>query len=174
MEHMGSTPPAAGRPPRVSVIGAGTCGPAVAAQAFELGQGLAAMGITVVTGGLAGVMEAVSKGARSVGGRTIGILPGERLEDANPYVEEPIATGIGHMRNAMVVMNGHMVVAVAGEWGTFSELALAKKMGKVVVAMGKWSTVPDVVEAHDAGHAVTVVHQHLVQAFPHLVLPQSR
>lgn len=174
MDPSYNTTPFADPAPRVSVIGAGACGLEVAAQAFELGQGLAAMGVTVVTGGLGGVMEAVCKGARSQGGRTIGILPGERLEDANPYVETAIATGIGHMRNAMVVMNGHMAIAVAGEWGTFSELAFAKKMGKVVVAMGKWSIVPDILSAQNAGHAVALAHRHLVRSFPQLPPPQVR
>lgn len=162
-----------GRMPRVSVIGAGTCDAAVHAAAFALGQGLAGLGALVVTGGLGGVMEAVCAGAKSQGGHTLGILPGVRVEDANPFVDVAVATGMSHMRNVLVVQNGDVLVAVEGGWGTLSEFAFARKMGKVVVAMGKWSTLPDALAARDPGHAVELVRKQLTILLPDWALPHA-
>ena len=161
------------RQPRVSVIGAGSCDAGVHAVAYALGQGLARLGVAVVTGGLGGVMEAVSAGARSQGGLTIGILPGTRLEDANAYVQVPVVTGISHMRNVLVVLNGDVVVAVEGGWGTLSEFAFARKMGKVVVAMGKWNTLPDAIPAQDPASAVAAVREQLDAMFPDWAPPHA-
>ncbi|GAB7090137.1 TIGR00725 family protein [Halorubrum luteum] len=110
---------------RVSVIGGSSVPPETAAVAEELGERLATRGHTVVCGGLGGVMEAVCRGARNADGETIGILPTDRRFDANPYVTTPIATGLGHARNAIVVMNGDAAVAVDGSYGTLSEIGLA-------------------------------------------------
>lgn len=156
------------RSPRAAVIGAGSCTPQVAQQAEALGRALAALGVTVVTGGLGGVMEAVSKGAAAEGGHTIGILPGHAVEEANAFVHTPIATGIGIMRNAMVVMNADVVVAMPGEWGTLSELALAQKMGKVVVVLGNWGEVENVITANDVAGAVLHVKEALARDFAHI------
>ncbi|MCA1945612.1 MAG: TIGR00725 family protein [Desulfovibrio sp.] len=159
--------------PRVSVIGAGQCDPATYAAAYALGQGLAGLGVAVVTGGLGGVMEAASAGAQSRGGLTIGMLPGTRREDANAYVEVPVVTGLSHMRNVLVVLNGDVVVAVEGGWGTLSEFAFARKMGKVVVAMGKWSTLPDAIPAQDAASAVARVRETLGSMLPDWAPPHA-
>ncbi len=110
---------------RVSVIGGSSVSGETAAVAERLGELLAERGHIVVCGGLGGVMEAVCRGARGADGRTIGILPSDRPADANRYVTDPIATGLGHARNALVVMNGEAVVAVDGGPGTLSEIGMA-------------------------------------------------
>ena len=110
---------------RVSVIGGGTVTDEQAAVAEEVGRLLAERGHTVVCGGLGGVMEAACRGANGAGWRTIGILPGEDRAAANPHVDTAIATGLGHARNALVVMYGDAVVAVDGGVGTLSEVGFA-------------------------------------------------
>lgn len=129
---------------RVSVIGGSSIPPETAAVAEELGAELAERGHTVVCGGLGGVMEAVCRGARGAetvgrghgdGVETIGILPTDRRADANPYVTTPIATGMGHARNALVVMNGDAAVAVNGGPGTLSEIGLALAHGRAVAGL---------------------------------------
>ena len=120
---------------RVSVIGGSSVRPETAAVAEELGERLANRGHTVVCGGLGGVMEAVCRGAREAGGETVGILPTDRRSDANPHVTVPIATGLGHARNALVVMNGDAVVAVDGSHGTLSEIGMALVHGRAVAGL---------------------------------------
>lgn len=110
---------------RVSVIGGSTVEEGTYERAREVGRLLAAGGHAVVCGGLGGVMEAACRGAREEGGETVGILPGEDPRAANEWVTTPVATGLGHARNPLVVMNGEAVVAVDGAAGTLSELGLA-------------------------------------------------
>jgi hypothetical protein len=121
---------------RVSVIGGGTVSEEVAAVATSLGRRLARGGHTVVCGGLGGVMEAACRGAKDADGTTIGILPGEHRRDANPYVDVPIATGLGHARNGLVVLNGDAVVAVDGGGGTLSELGFASVFDRPAAGLG--------------------------------------
>ncbi|QGY41198.1 TIGR00725 family protein [Pseudodesulfovibrio cashew] len=151
--------------PNVSVIGAGKCdagetGRALYKEAMELGSLLAGAGYTVVCGGLGGVMEAVCRGAKEAGGHTIGILPFLDRAQANPYVQTAVATGLGQMRNMLVVANGDIVVAVGGGYGTLSEVALAKKSGKEVIAIGSMAGVEGVVWADDARHACSLVKKY--------------
>lgn len=110
---------------RVSVIGGSVVAESAYEQAREIGRLLGEGGHEVVCGGLTGVMEAVCAGARETRGHTIGILPGEDRAAANEYVDTPIATGLGNARNALVVLNGNAVIAVDGNTGTLSEIALA-------------------------------------------------
>ena len=117
---------------RVSVIGGSSIDGETAAVAEALGERLAERGHVVVCGGLGGVMEAVCRGARSRDGETIGILPTDDRRDANPHVTVPIATGLGHARNALVVMNGDAAVAVDGAGGTLPEIGLALAQGRPV------------------------------------------
>jgi uncharacterized protein (TIGR00725 family) len=139
---------------RASVIGAGACDATVTAMARELGALLAQAGFGVVCGGLGGVMQAVCEGADRAGGLTIGILPGDDYTQANPFVHVPLATSLSHMRNYLVILNGDVVIAVEGGAGTLSELALAQKTGKTVIALGTWAKLPGVLPARDAAHAV--------------------
>lgn len=111
--------------------------------AEEVGTLLARGGATVVTGGLGGVMEAASRGASSVGGMTIGILPGDDAREANAYIRQAIATGLGVMRNLVVVTSADAVVAVGGRHGTLSEIGLALRMGRQVVTLGSWRVESD-------------------------------
>ena len=120
---------------RVSVIGGSSVPPETAAVAEELGERLVNRDHTVVCGGLGGVMEAVCRGAREAGGETIGILPTDRRSDANPHVTVPVATGLGHARNALVVMNGDAAVAVDGSHGTLSEIGMALAQGRPVAGL---------------------------------------
>ena len=108
----------------------------------------------VVCGGLSGVMEAAARGAAEVGGTAIGILPDEDRRRANPYLSYSVAAGTGHARNLAVVCSGDVVVAVGGEWGTLSEIGLAKKIGRPVVALGSWDLGGHVVAAASPEEAV--------------------
>lgn len=112
--------------------------PGSAAVAEEVGAEIALQGAVLVCGGLGGVMEAACRGARSQGGLTIGILPGEDRDEANDYVDVAIPTGMGEMRNALIVRAADAVIAVSGEFGTLSEIALALKLGKRVVGLATW------------------------------------
>lgn len=132
------------REKRVSVIGAADCGPELAETARLLGRLLAQRGFTLVCGGLGGVMTAAARGAREAGGRTVGILPGLDRSAANPYIELPLVTGLGPMRNFLVVANGDVAVAVEGGSGTLSEIGLALKIGRPVVGLGRWASLPGV------------------------------
>jgi uncharacterized protein (TIGR00725 family) len=118
-----------------------------------VGRALAARDAVVVTGGLAGVMEAACRGAREGGGTTLGILPGLDRGDANPYVDLAVPTGMGEARNALVVRAADAVVAVGGGYGTLSEIALALKGGKPVVGIGSWE-IDGVVASDSAEEAV--------------------
>jgi uncharacterized protein (TIGR00725 family) len=106
--------------------------------AEEVGELLARGGATLVTGGLGGVMRAASRGAAGAGGATIGILPGDDALEANEFVSIPIATGLGVVRNLVVVTSADAVVAVGGRHGTLSEIGLALRMGRQVVALASW------------------------------------
>lgn len=147
----------ASRPRRVSVIGSGSCDPQTSRVARTLGRLLAERGYTIVCGGLAGVMEAACQGAKEAGGTTIGILPGDDPHAANPYVDIPIVTGLGIARNVLVVKNGDVVAAVAGAAGTLSEIGIALKLGRPVVAIGAYATLPGVIPAATPEEAAATV-----------------
>ncbi|WP_158055588.1 TIGR00725 family protein [Halorussus halophilus] len=121
---------------RVSVIGGSTITSEEAATAETVGKLLAERGHTVVCGGLGGVMEATCRGADAAGGDTIGILPTEDRTDANDYVDVAIATGIGHARNGMVVLNGDAVIAIDGGPGTLSEIGFSGVFARPIVGLG--------------------------------------
>jgi uncharacterized protein (TIGR00725 family) len=127
------------RTPYVAVVGPGEASPEELHTAEEIGARLADAAVVVVTGGLGGVMEAACRGARSRRGRTIGILPGDDRDAANGWVEIAIATGLGELRNGLVVRAADALVAVGGGHGTLSEVALALKLGRPVVGLGTWA-----------------------------------
>jgi uncharacterized protein (TIGR00725 family) len=126
------------RSPYVAVIGPGRASPEELQLAEEVGARLADLGAVVLTGGLGGVMEAASRGARSRGGRTVGILPGEDRDAANGWVEIAVATGLGELRNGLLVRAVDAVVAIGGGHGTLSEIGLALRTGRPVVGLGTW------------------------------------
>ncbi len=151
----------------VAVVGAASCSAQEELAAEELGRLLAQAGALVVTGGRGGVMAAACRGAVSCGGATLGLLPGESRDDANPWVEIAVPTGLGEGRNVLVVRAADAVVAVGGGYGTLSEIALALKLGRPVVGLGTWelrapgSGEPDagVRRAADPATAVALVLQ---------------
>jgi uncharacterized protein (TIGR00725 family) len=123
------------------VVGPGEPSSEEEARAEEVGRLLGEAGAVVVCGGLGGAMEAVCRGARSAGGLTLGILPGRGRREANKYVEVAVPTGMGEMRNALVVRSADALIAVGGAYGTLSEIALALRAGKPVVGLGTWELV---------------------------------
>ena len=123
------------RPVRVAVIGGGRASELEYATALALGRALARAGVVVICGGRGGVMEAVARGAVEEGGTTIGILPGDDPDAANSWIEIPLATGLGHARNALVAAVADAVLAVGGSWGTLSEIALARARGVEVATL---------------------------------------
>jgi uncharacterized protein (TIGR00725 family) len=123
----------------IGVIGAGRASPELYRMAEQVGQGIAQNGATLVCGGLGGVMEAACKGAKAAGGRTVGILPGERATEANKFVDLPIVTGFAEARNVVIVRSAHAVIAIGGEFGTLSEMAFALKFGVPLIGLQSWS-----------------------------------
>jgi len=105
------------------------------ARAEEVGRLLAERGCAVITGGLGEVMAAAARGAKSAGGTTIGILPGESRAEANEWIDHAVVTGIGHARNLAVAASGDAVIAVGGSWGTLAEIAFAMRLGRRVVVL---------------------------------------
>lgn len=120
---------------RVSVIGGGTVSAHHRQLAKDVGVELGRRGHDIVCGGLDGVMRAVAQGTSSVGGRSIGILPGRDPAEANEHLDVVITTGLGNMRNVLVVENGDGVIAIGGAYGTLSEIALALDVGRPVVGL---------------------------------------
>ncbi|RYJ13875.1 TIGR00725 family protein [Halogeometricum borinquense] len=121
---------------RISIIGGSSVTDTVRETAAATGRVVAQRGHTVVCGGLGGVMESACRGAKAAGGETIGILPTDRRADANEYVDTPIATGLGHGRNALVVMNGDAVIAIDGAGGTLSEIGLSLVYDRPIAGLG--------------------------------------
>ena len=153
---------------QLGVVGASDCSPAVAELAQSVGRAVASAGAVLVTGGLGGVMQAAARGAREAGGLTVGILPGPSHRDANAFVDVAIVTDLGHARNAIVVRSSHAVIALPGEYGTLSEVALALKMGIPVVGLGAWTHLDGVIpaEAPDAAVARAIERAEQVYAKP--------
>ena len=125
----------------VSVIGAANCSDEHAGFAERVGALLAEREIVVACGGRGGVMEAACKGAASVGGVTLGILPGRDPGEGNPYLTIALPTGLGEARNALVAIAGSSVIAIGGGHGTLSEIAHALKAGRRVIGLDTWSAV---------------------------------
>jgi uncharacterized protein (TIGR00725 family) len=134
----------------VAVIGPGD-EPTVAAA--EVGRLIAERGAVLVCGGRGGAMEAACRGAKEVGGLTVGILPGPDRSEANPFVDVVLPTGLGEARNALVVGAADVVIAIGGGYGTLSEIALALKVGKRVIGLGTWE-IEGVVAAESPEAAV--------------------
>jgi len=119
---------------QVGVIGSGSCYDDICEVAFRIGQLLAEKNCVIINGGLGGVMEAVSRGAKSKNGVVIGIVPGKNREMANRYCDYVIATDMGHARNMIIVHSSDALIAIGGGYGTISEMAIAVKENKRVVA----------------------------------------
>lgn len=144
----------------VAVIGGSDCMEEESKMAREVGTVIGQKGGIVICGGGSGVMEAAAAGAREAGGTVIGILPGESTGQGNPYLSFAVATGLGEARNAVIARTADAVIAVGGEYGTLSEIALALKMDKPVIGLKSWSLKPPrplsktVITAETAAEAV--------------------
>jgi uncharacterized protein (TIGR00725 family) len=146
----------------IAVIGSGQATARKADLAKAVGQEIAKRGAILVCGGLGGIMEAACQGAISVGGTTIGILPGDNRQTANPYVQIPIVTGLGQARNVIVVKSAQAVIAIGGSYGTLSEIGHALQNGIPVVGLHTWSLARDgqadtaIIPAKDPADAVDI------------------
>ncbi len=138
----------------IAVIGPSDCSAAEREDAFKVGAMLAARGSVLICGGGSGVMEAASQGAHSENGVVIGILPGNDHAVGNPYLTYAIASGLGEARNAIIARTADVLIAVGGEYGTLSEIALAMKMGKKVILLNSWHLQP----AHPADKMPLIAH----------------
>jgi len=151
----------------VAVVGAASASADEERIAEEVGRLLAERGVVVVTGGLGGVMAAACRGARQAGGRTLGLLPGDDRSHANPFLDVAVPTGMGEARNALVARTADAVIAVGGEFGTLSEIALALKLGRTVVAISSWRldrhglTTDPILRARDPEEAAALVMDRL-------------
>jgi uncharacterized protein (TIGR00725 family) len=123
---------------QISVIGGATADGEILSEAEAVGRGIAEAGAVLVCGGMSGVMEAASRGARDAGGIVIGVLMGLSPDEGNEHLTHALATGIGYARNLAVVASGDAVIAVGGEWGTLSEIALARRLERPVIGLETW------------------------------------
>ncbi len=137
----------------IGVIGPGE-GAAAAdcAVAEQVGRQLALAGAAVLCGGLGGVMAAACRGAAACGGVTVGLLPGDSRAAGNEFLTVALPTGLGELRNGLIVRASDALIAIGGSWGTLSEIALAMRTGKSVVTVGGWQ----VVDGQQPGLAVPV------------------
>ena len=127
----------------VAVCGGGAAQGQDLERAEEVGRLLAERGAVVICGGLGGVMDAAARGATSAGGIAVGLLPDFDRDDASAHLTVALPLGMGEARNALVARTADVIIAVGGEWGTLSEMALGKKMGKRVVGLGTWEITRD-------------------------------
>ncbi len=138
----------------IGVIGSGSCGAEIGLLAYQVGEEIARRGAVLVCGGKGGVMEYVCRGNADAGGVSLGILPGLQRSEANPHVTYALTTGLGELRNFLVVRCSDALISVAGEYGTLSEMAIALKEGKRVVALHPPYPLAGLVMAATAGEAV--------------------
>lgn len=140
----------------IGVVGGRRTEKALLSEAETVGRLIARRGATLVCGGLGGVMEAASRGAKSEGGLTVGILPQNDSKEANQYIDIPIATGLGIGRNVIIARTADALIAVGGEYGTLSEIAFALQIGKPVIGIKTWD-IKGVISAENAVDAVNKV-----------------
>jgi uncharacterized protein (TIGR00725 family) len=154
----------------IAVVGPNDADDALREIAYAVGQLLAQRGAVVVTGGLGGVMEAASEGARSASGLVVGLLPSGDARDANDFVDVAIPTGLGELRNGLLVRSVDGVIAVGGSWGTLSEIALAMRTGTPVVCVNGWEISDQagarvtLATATSAAEAIDVLYRELSPA----------
>jgi len=125
----------------IGVIGESRTSPETSKLAEQVGKEIAKAGAVLVCGGLKGVMEKAAKGAKSAAGVTIGVLPGSRREEANPYIDIPVITGMGYARNKIVVKTAQAIIAVGGSYGTLTEIGFALSYGIPVIGLKTWELI---------------------------------
>jgi uncharacterized protein (TIGR00725 family) len=140
----------------IAVIGGRKTEKSLLKEAEEAGRLIAEKGAVLVCGGLGGVMEAASRGAKAGGGLTLGILPQNDSKEANQFIDIPVVTGLGIGRNVIIARTADALIAVGGEYGTLSEIAFALQMGKPVVGIKTWD-IKGVVAVENAAAAVNRV-----------------
>ena len=138
----------------IGVIGAGNCDKHLQDISFNVGREVARNKAILVCGGLGGVMEYASKGAKTEGGITVGILPGFDSSEANPYIDIPITTGLSHGRNLIIVRTARVLIAIGGSYGTLSEIAFALKLNKPVIGLCTWEISSEIILAKKPKDAV--------------------
>ena len=141
----------------IGVIGARKCPESSIKLAYEVGQEIAKYGYGLVSGGMMGTMEAASKGCREAGGLTVGILPGDDPTLANPYLDIIIPTGMGIMRNLLIIRAAVGLIAIDGKYGTLSEIAYALQVDKPIVGLNTWDVSEDVIKVNNAQDAVKTI-----------------
>lgn len=143
----------------IGVIGAGEVSAAGERLAYRVGELIAQKGAVLICGGLGGVMNAASQGCFEAGGEVIGLLPGASADTANPYVTLPIVTNMGHARNVIIAHTADVLIAIEGEYGTLSEMAISLKIGKTVVSLNRDQQFAEAVIAASAEQAVALALQ---------------
>lgn len=143
--------------PLIAVCGGGSTDPKRELLARETGRILAERGAILICGGLGGVMSAAAQGAREAGGLTVGILPGMDKVEANPYIDLALATGLGHVRNTIIVRSAQGIIALPGESGTLSEVAFGLTIKRPVVGLQAWADIEGVLPATTPAEAVELV-----------------
>ena len=152
------------RPLKIGVLGPHQCTDEDLRVGAKVGEGIARNGGVLVCGGLGGMMQAAAEGAKRAGGQTLGILPGEDATDANPFIDTALTTGLGPLRNALVVRTCDAVIAIRGAYGTLSEIAFALRLGIPVVGLKTWSLIRDG-NVDDGIHAVESAEEAVKLAF---------
>ncbi len=141
----------------VGVIGPRAATPAQIEAAREVGRGVARMGLALICGGRAGVMEGACRGAAEGGGIAIGVLPDADPAEANAFATVVLATGIGEARNAVIARAALCLVAIGDNFGTLSEVAFGRQFGKLVVGLEGAPRVDGVVHVDTAAAAIEQV-----------------
>ena len=141
----------------IGVVGAANASQRGLEDAYEVGRLLAEQGAVLVCGGLGGVMTAAARGCFEAGGEVVGILPGETSETANPYVTLPIVTGMGHARNIIIAHTALALIAIEGEYGTLSEIAIGLKLKKPVVQLRSWEDIATPFRADSPQQAIEMM-----------------
>jgi len=149
--------------PVIAVIGAASASPDGYRKAEEVGRLIAERGAVLVCGGLSGVMEGACLGCSRHGGEAVGILPGPEAWQANPFVTLAIPTNMGHARNVIIAHSAQALIAIEGEYGTLSEIAVALKLGRPVVAIDSWPDIPGVVYVDSPEAAIAEVFMRILQ-----------
>ena len=145
----------------IGVIGAGECSLEMYNQATELGRLIGQNNWILFCGGLGGIMEGAAKGCYKTGGMTVGILPGNDKDSANPFITLPIATGLGEGRNLLLVRASEVIVAITGGYGTLSEIGFALKIGKRVIGLNTWPGIDGVEYVETPEQAIQRIIAHL-------------
>lgn len=150
----------------LAVVGAGDTSPEIYEMAMSIGREAARRGWIVITGGLGGVMEAAAKGAQEAGGITLGILPGGDRKEANLYINISVATNMRHARNSIIAHTADALIAVDGEFGTLSEVALGLKLRKPVIGLRTSWIIPGLISVDNPKDAIEKVSSIIRKTIP--------